>query len=638
MGHEVDQRGPRVDTLVMMEVQMSQHPLAGVGRGASPGPQRATSSTWTGPLLSLVMSMTVATAASAGTTAKAATRTATSPATTKAAKTTSTTTSKKATSAKSAKKQPTAAMKADATAGVVVGDKTARAKAEKAPRPVRLVSIDPSVPEALATAITTSLNVESLDGVDVGFIAMDLETGTVLAESGADALINPASNAKMVTSSAALATLKPEYRFKTEYYANGPIKDGVLYGNLVVKGYGDPSITSERLVKVANELYLMGVERITGSVIVDDSWFDSNEEARGWELEEAPDRAYAAPVSAVSVNFNAVAVYLRPGSGVGSPARVVVDPPTERVVLRGEVMTEAVGRGVRLVSQKNDEETIPGRPHDGTLLTIEGSMGVRDAPARIYRRVYDPTRHFGSVLTSFLQSRGVKMRHNVVKGEVPAGSRMILVDKSRPLKEVVDDLMHYSNNILAEALIKQMGAEVKGAPGTFENGLAVARDYLETVVGFAPGSYIFENGSGLNDVNRITARQLAQLTRHVSQDYEIATEWFTSMAVAGTQGTIGFRMKDTPAKRRLRAKTGTLRGVSALSGTVVRPSGSIVAFSILTQGYKTGASPMWKVQNALGTALASDGLYDPDAKEDVEDGEAVTQGLAPGVVEFASGG
>ncbi len=526
-----------------------------------------------------------------------------------------------------------------ADGGVIVGDKVAKkAETEKAPRPVRLVSIDPSVPEPLATAITTSLNVEALDGVDVGFIAMDMKTGKVLAESGADALINPASNAKMVTSAAALATLKPEYRFKTEYYANGPVKDGTLYGNLVVKGYGDPSITSERLVKVANELYLMGVERITGAVIVDDSWFDANEEARGWELEEAPDRAYAAPVSATSVNYNAVAVYLRPGSAVGSPARVIVDPPTERVVLQGEVMTEAVGRGVRLVSQKNDDETPPGRPHNGTLLTIEGSMGVRDAPARIYRRVYDPARHFGSVLTSFLQSRGVKMRHNVVKGEVPAGSRMILVDKSQALKEIVDDLMHYSNNILAETLIKQMGAEVKGAPGTFENGLVVARDYLENVVGLAPGSYIFENGSGLNDVNRVTARQLALLTRAVSQDFEIATEWFTSMAVAGTQGTIGFRMKDTPAKRRLRAKTGTLRGVSALSGTVARPSGDIVAFSILTQGYKTGASPMWKVQNALGVALASDGLYDPDAKDDVEDGEAVTTSQTPGVVEMASGG
>lgn len=525
------------------------------------------------------------------------------------------------------------------TAPAKATPKTAKKEAApKAPRPVRAVQLDANLPETLQTKLTDALNVEALDGVDVGFIAVDIESGTVLAESGADALINPASNAKMITSAAALHTLKPEYRFKTEYYAQGVVKDGTLFGNLVVKGYGDPSVTSERLVKVANELFLMGVEKITGGVIIDDSWFDGVEEARGWELEEAPDRAYAAAISATSVNFNAVAIYVRPASTPGAPAVVVVDPPTERVVVEGTITTEAVGAGVRVYSQKNDEGTPVGQPHEGTLLTVEGSVGLRDAPARIYRRVYDPARHFGSVLTSFLQQRGVKMRHSVQKGTVPAGARLILVDKSQPLKEIVDDLNHYSNNILAETLIKQMGAEVMGAPGTFENGLQVSRTYLEDVVGFAPGSYIFENGSGLNDVNRFSARQLAMLTRAVANDYEIATEWFTSLAVAGTQGTIGFRMKDTPAKRRLRAKTGTLRGVSALSGTVVRPSGDVVAFSILTAGYKTGASAMWKVQNALGAALASDGLYDPDAKDEIEDGEAVSTAPTDPVVEIASGG
>ena len=241
------------------------------------------------------------------------------------------------------------------------------------------------------------------------------------------------------------------------------------------------------------------------------------------------------------------------------------------------------------------------------------------------------------MLTSFLQQRGVKMRHAIIKGTVPPGSRLVLVDKSPRLKEIVDDLNHYSNNIIAETLIKAMGAEIKGAPGTFDNGLIVAREYLEGTVGFQPGTYVFDNGSGLNDVNRFTARQLAQLTRAVSLDYEIASEWFNSLAVAGTQGTIGSRMKNTPATRRLRAKTGTLRGVSALSGAVARPSGDVVAFSILTAGYKTGAGPMWRVQNALGAALASDGLYDPEAKDDVEEAEAVSS-TEPAVMEMASGG
>jgi D-alanyl-D-alanine carboxypeptidase/D-alanyl-D-alanine-endopeptidase (penicillin-binding protein 4) len=509
--------------------------------------------------------------------------------------------------------------------------------------PPRTLAASAALPEAVRTKIAAALNDENLDGADVGFIVTDLETGAVLAESGADVLINPASNDKMVTSAAALATLKPEYRFKTEYFVQGSLKDGTLSGNLVVKGYGDPSVVTERLVRVANELFLLGVEKVTGNVVVDDSWFDGEEEPRGWEQEDAPDRAYAAPVNALMVNYNAVAVYVRPGSRPGAPAVVQVDPPSERVTLKGEVLTEAVGRGVRLSSNKDPAEgAARGDPGNGTVLTIDGSVGLREGPERLYRRVYDPALHFGSTLTALLQQRGIKMKHSVVRGLVPAGARLILVDKSPALRDIVTTLNHHSNNIIAEALVKAMGAEVFGAPGSMAHGLAVGRQYLEQKVGLQPGSYVYENGSGLNDVNRFTARQLAQLVCAVAADYEIATEWFTSLAVAGTQGTISHRMKETPAQRHLRAKTGTLRGVSALSGTVVQPSGNVVAFSILTQGYKKGASVVWKVQTDIGAALASDGTWAPedDTNDDGEELAAVSMGdgLPPPVEMYAQGG
>ena len=165
-----------------------------------------------------------------------------------------------------------------------------------------------------------------------------------------------------------------------------------------------------------------------------------------------------------------------------------------------------------------------------------------------------------------------------------------------------------------------------GAPGTFANGLAVAHKFLEEKVGFQPGSYTFDNGSGLNDVNRFTSRQMVRLLQYMEKDYESATEYASSLSVAGTQGTIGFRMRDTPAQRRLRAKTGTLHGVSALSGYVVQPDGDVVAFSVLAQGFKNGVHGVWKVQNAIGTALASGGQWHPDDDAAVgEEGEPVAE-------------
>jgi PBP4 family serine-type D-alanyl-D-alanine carboxypeptidase len=176
-----------------------------------------------------------------------------------------------------------------------------------------------------------------------------------------------------------------------------------------------------------------------------------------------------------------------------------------------------------------------------------------------------------------------------------------------------------------------MGAEAQeqaGAspptPATFEMGLVVCRRYLETRVGLAPGTYVFANGSGLNDVNRFTARQIAQILRTAMIDYEIGSEFVSSLAVAGTQGTIGNRMKDMPALRRLRAKTGTLFGVSALSGSVVEPDGNVVVFAVLMQGLRDSPRAAQDAQTLIGNSFASGGIWRKKGNAPVEN-EAVSQ-------------
>jgi len=308
---------------------------------------------------------------------------------------------------------------------------------------------------------------------------------------------------------------------------------------------------------------------------------------------------------------------------------VKVDPPCEAVRLEGGVVTEKFGRGLRIVSEDAKDGT--------TLLTVEGAIGARESPFRIYRRVWDPTTYFGSTLVVLLQQRGVKVQHRLTKGPVPAGARLVLVDKSPMLTEVVADLNHYSNNFIAETLVKAMGAATGGEPGSFEMGLVAARAFLEEKVGLQPGSYTYQNGSGLNEANLFTARHVVQLLTYMSRSFETSTEFTASLAVAGTQGTIGHRMRETPAERRLRAKTGTLSGVSALSGYVVQPAGDVVAFSILSQGYKKGVRPVWQVQNRIGTSFASNGEWNPRDEEEEEAGDAVSQ-AAPTFVETAKGG
>lgn len=279
---------------------------------------------------------------------------------------------------------------------------------------------------------------------------------------------------------------------------------------------------------------------------------------------------------------------------------VRLDPEVEAVTLRADVPTSRFTRRLKVHSQGTEA---------GTLVQVTGTIGERQSPRRIYRRIYDPPMYFGSALTSFLQRRGTKMRHRVKKGGVPARAKLIYVDQSPALTEVVSDLNHYSNNFIAETLIKTLSAEAHRGkePGTFDEGLRLAREFLRDKIGIEDRDYVFGNGSGLNDVNRLSARQVVKLLDVMQRDFEIGNEFINSLAVAGTQGTIGHRMRKTAAERRLRAKTGTLRGVSALSGYVVDPTGERIAFSFLTQHYKGAVSSVWTVQNRIGEALASAG-------------------------------
>ena len=449
----------------------------------------------------------------------------------------------------------------------------------------------------LRAALVDILSNSALRGAKVSFMAQMVDTGQVLASYNPDAIINPASNVKLVTAAAALRILKPEYRYRTRYYAWGPIIDGVLKGHLVVKGFGDPTVVTERLKKVASGLANMGIKKITGQVIVDDSFFDGVREAAGWDTEEAPERAYAAPVGALSLNYNAVSLLIRPDA-LGSPALMQVEPPAEYVTIEGTVNTNRWGRRLHIVTRAGP---------DTTLMQVAGTIRPRSKPLRIFRRIYDPGLYFGSALTAFLQIHGVEMRHDVVRGILPAKARLLYVDRSPTLGEVINTLNKYSNNFMAETLIKTIGADQSGTPGTFQNGLEAVRYFLENEIGYEPGSYIFGNGSGLNHVNKFSAQHMVQLLSHLYKDFEIGSEFVSSLGIAGTQGTIAFRMRHTAAERRLRAKTGTLRGVSALSGYVVDPQERVIAFSILAQGFSGRTSSIWKVQNAIGEALATNG-------------------------------
>jgi len=481
------------------------------------------------------------------------------------------------------------------------------------------------VPPELQGAIREALSLPALRGSKVSVYAARVSDGAPLVSLKEEELLNPASCVKLFTTAAALRTLRPHHRFATEYLMRGTLDGTTLKGDIIIRGMGDPTVTQERLYKVATEIHARGLTHVTGDVIVDDSYFDKFGEAPGWEQETQADRAYAAPSGALSLNQNALAIYVRPGPHRGAPGVVQVEPAGDHIVIETQVMTTRYGRRLWV-------HTAPDG--DKTRVIVQGVIGLHEPAERYVRRITNPTIHFGQAFLQVMRLRGITVKGRVRQGVTPESSRPLFTDLSPSLRAIVDVLNHHSSNFIAEMLLKSMGAQLLGAPGTTQKGLSVVANVLEREMGVASGSYIMGNGSGLNDINRFSTVHLVKVLRRMALDPTLSPEFMASLAVAGSGGTLTHRMGQTAAEGQLRGKTGTLLGVSALSGYVESPKHGLIAFSIMVNGLQGPASGAWEMQDRIGAAMAGD--PDPGLAWARKNGGAtaganpVNRGIVPG--------
>jgi len=458
------------------------------------------------------------------------------------------------------------------------------------------LAASPETERQLMAQLQSILQTPELEGARVGVHVRSLSDGRVLFDRGGDELFNPASNTKLLTTAAALEVLGPSYRFGTEVHRSGTMKDGVV-DRLYVTGGGDPTLTTEAMFGLVNEVALRGIEAVDGDLVVDDSFFDEVREGPGWE-EETGDPAYAAPVGAFSVNFNTFVLRVTPGEAVGQPARVRVWPDVGLV----DPVVDAVTRGRRTRSRLW-AGTKAGQ--DGHIeVVLRGSIALDAYEGyEIRRRVHDPTRFAGEMMKSLLQMRGISVKGKVRRGERPDDAIRVAGHTSPPLASILSKLNKYSNNFIAEQILKTMGAEATGEPGSWASGIDVLEQFLDEL-GVPRDQYVLGNGSGLNDVNRVTPAIVTLLLARMNERFDVRPEFIASLATAGLSGTIHRRFEDTPAETRLRAKTGSLTGVSALSGYVLTRDDELLAFSIMMNDYRGRARPMWQIQDRIGVALA----------------------------------
>jgi D-alanyl-D-alanine carboxypeptidase/D-alanyl-D-alanine-endopeptidase (penicillin-binding protein 4) len=380
----------------------------------------------------------------------------------------------------------------------------------------------------------------------------------------ADTPRNPASVIKLLTTWAALQALGPTYRWKTEAYFDGRLVDGTLEGDLLLKGYGDPLLTLERLWLLQRQLRLAGLRHVKGDLVIDNTWF-AREETDPGAFDGETYRNYNTLPDALLVNFQAVNFIFRP------------DPVSGRVeVLSDPVLANlAMDNNLRLFrgncSDRRGGIRMAVAPGAEPRVTFSGQLANNCSEYQLSRALPDgPTYAYG-VFRALWEEQGGRIDGRLRLGQVPPGRKPAVRFDSLPLAEVIRPVNKFSNNVMTRQIYLTLGAERGGPPATMAAS-RVALDATLKSAGLAMPELVIDNGAGLSRTTRISARSLGRLLQQAAAG-PYRSEFEASLSIAGLDGTTRRRYRRDAMAGRMHLKTGTLDGVSSIAGYVRSQSG-----------------------------------------------------------------
>ncbi|MGD1044661.1 MAG: D-alanyl-D-alanine carboxypeptidase/D-alanyl-D-alanine-endopeptidase [Bacteroidota bacterium] len=419
---------------------------------------------------------------------------------------------------------------------------------------------------------------------------VSLDSGKILFERESKALMNPASNMKLITSAAALSVLDTGYQFKTSVYVDDNTTDGDVAQNIYLKGYGDPNLTTLDLDSLAFAVRQLGINTIANNIIVDDSFFDDNYWGAGWtwDDESDPDAPY---INALSVNKNCVRINITTDL---KNISVSLEPITDFVTVlnKATIVLDSIRipLRVRRLSLSN-----------GNTLVVEGDIfPYNRVTQKISLRC--PEIYAGTLFKESLRRAGISVFGDVMNDAVPNGIHEI-AQHLQPIKEVIENMNKQSDNLSAENTLKVIGALNNNIPGSAKSGVFIEKRFL-SILGMDTAKFSIVDGSGVSRYNLLSADQLVQFLAAMKKQPRLFQMFYNSLPVAGVDGTLTDRMSNYPVANNLHAKTGTLNGVSCLSGYVQTRDGEMLAFSMMMQNFITAAVDYRQVQDKIGAMLA----------------------------------
>ena len=459
-------------------------------------------------------------------------------------------------------------------------------------------------------------------GADKGYwgvLVIDAATGDVLFALNPERYFAPASNTKLFTMAPAMATLGPDYRFRTTIETRGTVdRHGRLRGNLVLVGRGDPNLSNRKfplekkverdgppekiLAELADAVVARGVKQLEGDVVADDTYFTYERFPSGWEIDDML-WGYGAAVSALSVNDNTLFLELRPGEREGAPAWFGIEPWADYYKIQNTITT-----GPRGSEQKIQVSREPG----SRLIVLSGIVPLNAEPHTLALAVEEPAEHAAHLLKRLLEARGVRVygearAQHLSPGEsrdapgASGGATTVLAEHtSVPLVEAVRVMNKISQNLHAELLLRTAAREKAGATTT-EAALKFAQEFLKGI-GIEEGDVVLFDGSGLSRRNLVTPEAVVKLLNYIAQQ-PWGEAFRSTLPIAGEDGTLSDRMKDTPAADRIWAKTGSLGHVSSISGYATTVRGTRLVFSMFGNNHNLHRKAASDVLDAICTAM-----------------------------------
>ena len=428
---------------------------------------------------------------------------------------------------------------------------------------------------ALPQAINEEIRKSGISKKDISIYIKEAgRNGKVVASLNASKTRTPASVIKVLTTYAAALKLGFDYRWPTQFYKEGTVKNGALQGDLIIKGFGDPTLSDEDLDTIVANIHAKGIDNINGNIVIDRSYFKvGNKDSSGFD--EHTYSAYNAMPDAMMYNERVVTVCVNPKEN--KVYKKNVDESYKVVNQLEPVNKPCKGKysWPRVTVDKN--EVVP-------IVLLKGKISKRCGKRDICKVVTKPYKSFYYVLKDRLQEEGIKVRGTLKLGKIPQNATMLFTHYSETLEEIISETSKESNNLYARHLLLLLGAKVYGAPATVEKGRDAIVQILKSKGALGEGKLKIDNGSGLSRTSKMNAKLLGSMLDNAYDRY--GSRWMETLSIAGIDGTIKKRFRNTVVKKRAWMKTGTLRRVKNIGGYVKNRAGKLYTVVIIINSTK----------------------------------------------------